>query len=344
MIGLIIVLLTPTACLNSVETATQPDNEKNIFAAEVFIDAFYSFDSTELHSALSSAEESIPSIVYYQGWAEGGNYEVVNRMPCKVEGVKRVSCAITVKDDLMGALGIDFDVTDTFHLSLFEEKIISVRTSSNDLQVFRDAEEWVKRERSELIRDPCRGYFDGGPTPGKCVQAMVQGYAEFSASDDFPKLPYMGSSFVPDSFQVPVALEMDRFRLRMLSVDDVEKDYEAVMESRELLHAQFGGPWPRDGFTLQENLADLERHQREFERREAFAYTVVSLDESRVLGCVYIDPSEDEDMDAEVYMWVRQSEFGKGLDPILFEAVKKWLKKTWPFERVKFPGRDTEGI
>jgi RimJ/RimL family protein N-acetyltransferase len=173
---------------------------------------------------------------------------------------------------------------------------------------------------------------------------MVQGYAEFAASDDFPDLPYMGSSFVPDSFQVPATLETDRFRLRMLSVDDVEKDYEAVIESRELLHAQFGGPWPREGFTLQENLADLERHQREFEQREAFAYTVVSLDESRVLGCVYIDPSEDEDTHAEIYMWVRQSEFGKGLDPILFGAVKKWLKETWPFERVKFPGRDTEGI
>jgi hypothetical protein len=129
----------------------------------------------------------------------------------------------------------------------------------------------------------------------------------------------------------------------MLSVDDVEKDYEAVMESRELLHAQFGGPWPREGFTLQETLADLERHQREFEQREAFAYMVVSLEESWVLGCVYINPSEDEDTDAEVYMWVRQSEFDKGLDPILFETVRKWLEETWPFERVKYPGRDAAG-
>jgi hypothetical protein len=129
----------------------------------------------------------------------------------------------------------------------------------------------------------------------------------------------------------------------MLSVNDVEKDYEAVVESRELLHAQFGGPWPREGFTLQENLADLERHQREFEQREAFAYTVVSLDESRVLGCVYINPSEDEDTDAEVRMWVRQSEFDEGLDTILFEAVKKWLEQTWPLDQVKFSGRDAGG-
>jgi len=162
-------------------------------------------------------------------------------------------------------------------------------------------------------------------------------------AQESPNFRDVSSSFVPDSFEVPATLETERFQLRMLSTDEVEKDYEAVMESRELLHAQFGGPWPREGFTLQENLADLERHQREFEQREAFAYTVVSLDESRVLGCVYINPSEDEDTDAEVYMWVRQSEFDKGLDPILYETVKKWLKETWLFEGVNYSGRDTAG-
>jgi len=96
--------------------------------------------------------------------------------------------------------------------------------------------------------------------------------------------------FVPDDFEIPALLETDRFRLRMLSVDDVEKDYEAVIESREFLRTMFGGPWPRPRFTLEENLADLERHQQEFLSRKAFAYTVVSLDETRVLGCVYIDP------------------------------------------------------
>ena len=98
--------------------------------------------------------------------------------------------------------------------------------------------------------------------------------------------------FVPDDFEIPDMLETDRFRLRMLSVGDVEKDYEAVIESRELLHTIFGGPWPKLGFTLEENFADLERHQQEFLSRKAFAYTVVSLDETRVLGCVYINPSE----------------------------------------------------
>jgi hypothetical protein len=127
----------------------------------------------------------------------------------------------------------------------------------------------------------------------------------------------------------------------MLSTDDVEQDYEAVIESRDLLKAQFGGSWPREGFTIEENLADLKRHQQEFEQRVAFAYTVVNLDETRVLGCVYINPSQDENTDAEVFLWVRQSEYDQGLDPILFEAVQKWLAEKWIFKQVRFPGRNT---
>jgi len=148
------------------------------------------------------------------------------------------------------------------------------------------------------------------------------------------------NQFVPDDFEVPALLETDRFRLRMLSVDDVERDYEAVIESRELLHTMFGGPWPRPGFTLEENLADLERHQHEFLSRKAFAYTVVSLDETRVLGCVYIVPPETLGSDAVVVMWVRQTEYDKGLDKILFRQVKDWISSSWPFKKVDYPGRE----
>ena len=143
--------------------------------------------------------------------------------------------------------------------------------------------------------------------------------------------------FVPEAFVVPPMLETKHFRLRMLSVDDVEKDYEALMETQGRFHSM-GLSWPRDGFTIQENLADLERHQQEFLAREAFAYTVVSLDESRVLGCVYINPADKDDVDASVGMWVRQSEYDKGLEAVLFDEVKKWLSSSWPFANVIYPG------
>ncbi len=188
VVGSIILALSLTGCGKSDNASTNPADDANVAAAEAFVDAFYSFDSPRLKTILSSAEESIPEISYYQGWAEGGNYQVVNRMPCKSDSATLVSCSITVKDDLIGALGIDFDVTDTFDLTLSEGKIISVRTSSNDPQTYHDAKKWVKRERAELIREPCQGYFAGGPTPGECVKAMVRGYAEFAESDDFPAL------------------------------------------------------------------------------------------------------------------------------------------------------------
>jgi RimJ/RimL family protein N-acetyltransferase len=148
------------------------------------------------------------------------------------------------------------------------------------------------------------------------------------------------AAFVPTNFEIPANFETQQFRLRMLSVEDVEKDYEAVIESRELLHSMFGGPWPREGFTLKENLDDLERHQMEFLTRKAFAYTVVSLDESRVLGCVYINPAREIEADAVVVMWVRQSEYDQGLDEILFRAVKEWIGSAWPFTSVAYPGRE----
>jgi len=145
--------------------------------------------------------------------------------------------------------------------------------------------------------------------------------------------------FVPEDFVVPPVLETEKFRLRMLSVTDVEKDYEAVMETQAYFHA-LGYEWPREGFTLAENLADLERHQREFLNREAFAYTVVATDESRVLGCLYINPDDTGGGEAVIRMWVRQSEYDKGLDPLLFSEVKKWIESAWPFTRVSYPGRE----
>ena len=183
--AVIAAILMLVACGRLAETESDVDTEKDVLVAEAFIDSFYSFDSAELQTALLNAGESAPSILYYQGWAKAGNYEVVDRMPCTIRSPALISCSITVKDDLIGALGIGFNVTDTFELSFSDGNIISVETSSNDPQAYYDARDWVRQHRPELVDEHCRGYFDGGPTPGKCVQAMVQGYAEFIASREY---------------------------------------------------------------------------------------------------------------------------------------------------------------
>jgi hypothetical protein len=57
------------------DSNTQYQKESLLSSAEALIDTFYSFNSAALEVALSEAPSSISSLVYYQGWAEGGNYK-----------------------------------------------------------------------------------------------------------------------------------------------------------------------------------------------------------------------------------------------------------------------------
>ncbi len=148
--------------------------------------------------------------------------------------------------------------------------------------------------------------------------------------------------FVPIEFPVPETLETGEFRLRMLTVNDVVKDFDAVMSSIDHCKTIWpGSKWPT-GLTLEQNLIDLGWHQKEFQIRQSFAYTVVDMAETRVLGCVYIDPSHRKGYDAVVSLWARQSELASGLEDRLFATVRDWIAEKWPFNNVAFPGRDIE--
>ena len=149
-------------------------------------------------------------------------------------------------------------------------------------------------------------------------------------------------TFVPAGFIVPATFENQHFRIRMLTVNDVVKDYDAVMTSLSHLQEMFLPiwEWPTEDLSFEQNLIDLGWHQKEFQMRNSFAYTVVSIDESQVLGCLYIEPSKKSDFDAEIYMWIRQSEVANGLDPILFNTVKKWIENGWTFKNPAYPIRE----
>jgi hypothetical protein len=152
-------------------------------------------------------------------------------------------------------------------------------------------------------------------------------------------MAYPPAPFVPIDFPTPAGLETPEFRLRMLTVNEVVKDFDAVVTSAEHLKQVFpGGTWP-DGLTLEQDLIDLGWHQKEFQNRSSFAYTVVTPSESRVLGCVYIYPARKRGNDAVVYLWARQSELAGGLEERLTAAVKGWIIDEWPFRRVAYPGR-----
>ena len=140
----------------------------------------------------------------------------------------------------------------------------------------------------------------------------------------------------------PEPLSTTWFRLEMLAPVHNERDYEAGTSSIEHIHATpgfappdaAGDDWPTP-MTLDQNLADLEQHRREFVTGEAFAYSV--LDDDDVIGCVYINPDGSGAADAMVRSWVRASRAERDLD--LAVEIDQWLRDTWPLRSRRWPGR-----
>ncbi len=110
-------------------------------------------------------------------------------------------------------------------------------------------------------------------------------------------------SFLPSGFTIPAIVETDRFRMRSITLHDAFKDYDAVMSSRDHLWNRFGAiwGWPDADLSIEQNIIDLAWHQKEFQLRSSFDYAVMSLDEKRLLGCVYIDPPNKSGTEAEIW-------------------------------------------
>jgi hypothetical protein len=163
-------------------------------------------------------------------------------------------------------------------------------------------------------------------------------------------------AFYPEDAAVPVEWRTEDLWLRVLRPDVTELDYAALMESRERLRVWENGSWPADDFTLELNRKDLIRHEREWEAREAFAYTVLNVDGSRCEGCVYIYPFERwlrsgkferqgggaqfSDETAAVSFWVRDSALILGLDQQLLAGLREWFRQEWRFDQIVFPITD----
>ena len=160
--------------------------------------------------------------------------------------------------------------------------------------------------------------------------------------------------FYPGGAYVPEALRTEEFLVRPLRATDVALDYNAVISSRAELLLGSGGVWPREGFTLEENLADLQRHEHEHRDRVAFTYTVMNPAETECLGCIYIGPLERlltynggsgeylSDSTAYVSFWVRQSRLADHLDRRLLQALMPWFQNEWAFFHVLFIAQTIE--
>ncbi|MHA2332478.1 MAG: hypothetical protein ACXAEU_10670 [Candidatus Hodarchaeales archaeon] len=156
--------------------------------------------------------------------------------------------------------------------------------------------------------------------------------------------------FHPESKSVPDILETKEFLIRPLRTTDVELDYKAVIANRANLLKRTNGRWPKDGFTIKENLEDLRYHEEQQKERNEFTYTIMNLTETECLGCIYIHPLEEslkknmrkkdisslniKNHEALVTFWVTPIATKQKLDKLLIEELKRWFMEEWAFSRV----------
>lgn len=155
----------------------------------------------------------------------------------------------------------------------------------------------------------------------------------------------MNDTFVKEVLDPPVQVIEGNFILRKLTVDEVEKDYKALMSSKESLRQIFSldDTWPADDMTLEENYEDLKRHQEEFDNREGFAYTIVNKDDTECIGCVYIWPwthDIEKEYDALVFYWVTDKMKAVDFELQLDGYIDYWLKSFWKIKNPLMPGRN----
>ncbi len=152
-------------------------------------------------------------------------------------------------------------------------------------------------------------------------------------------------ALVPEDYDVPVAVENNKFRIRMLSQDDVAGEYEALMSSIDFLQQSnyfdpTDQPWPCADTKVEFVWSKLGAPAWDHFRRSTFHYAIYDLAEMQQHGGFTITNSRHDSYDAQVVLWLRESTVKAGLDAEIFNFLKSWLKNDWPLGKTAFPGWD----
>ncbi len=149
--------------------------------------------------------------------------------------------------------------------------------------------------------------------------------------------------WLPEEFEHPLRVPVGaQHHLRPIRASDVELDMPAVMGSQQRLWSIFGKAWgwPPATMTIEQDREDLLHHESEIAAHLSFNYALFDDAETELLGCVYIDPPEKVDADAEVSWWVRDEYVGSDVEVALNQVVPRWLASSWPFTAVRHIGGD----
>lgn len=148
--------------------------------------------------------------------------------------------------------------------------------------------------------------------------------------------------WLPAGFAWPQRVELPTGdHLRPIREVDVDIDYPAVMGSRERLWAKYGesNRWPQATMSYEDDRRDLARHEAEILAGETFNYAILNEDETRLLGCIYIDPPDavsPAGTDAVASWWVVDNELSTDLARAVEAFVPRWLTEAWPFASVHY--------
>ena len=149
--------------------------------------------------------------------------------------------------------------------------------------------------------------------------------------------------WLPADWQHPTRVELPTgHHLRPIHPDDTELDMPAVMGSRERLWSIYGEAWgwPPEQMTAEQDREDLQHHWDEIQAHESFNYALFDSDETELIGCCYIDPTDKLGADADISWWVRDEYHGSPVEAALDIFVPAWIERDWPFTKPRYPGID----
>lgn len=159
----------------------------------------------------------------------------------------------------------------------------------------------------------------------------------------------MIAAMVPASFDPPRMQRLASFQLAVLGPAFAAQDHLAVRRSADRIRHVFGpaDDWPDANISWQENLADLVRHEREFDERIAFAYALLDLRGESYLGCLYLRPIKSGQADdrrrqlyqAQAFLWLSALQSAV-TDAQALAEIRAWLGERWLLASVAWPGRD----
>lgn len=137
-------------------------------------------------------------------------------------------------------------------------------------------------------------------------------------------------------FFPPERYESEHFVLRRYEPGDGALLAEATNASYE--HLQPFMPWAVPHQSDAEAEVTVRRFAANYLLNENFVLAIVAPDGSRLLGGTGYHPKGSESIletrSAEIGMWIRADEAGKGLGTAVLRALIEWGFTAWPWERL----------